>query len=34
LTGGALVLGALVVNEALALLRPGGNKAPAARAAS
>jgi drug/metabolite transporter (DMT)-like permease len=34
LSGGALVLGALVVNEALALLRPGGNQAPAARSTS
>ena len=34
LGGGALVLGALIVNEALALLRPGGNKAPVARSAS
>jgi drug/metabolite transporter (DMT)-like permease len=34
LVGGALVLGALITNEALALLRPGGNKAPVARSAS
>jgi drug/metabolite transporter (DMT)-like permease len=30
LTGGALVLGALVVNEALALLGPGGKVQPGA----